>query len=81
MNFNQPRGKGNLSKSQESRRENTRQRQAWNLSGTGFFIDPAGTLYTAFSVGAETENFTVEWTARPPGARQMMTDHAVASPF
>ncbi len=30
------------------------------LAGTGFFIDPAGTLYTAFSVGADAHDFTVE---------------------
>ena len=27
--------------------------QHGDLSGTGFFIDPAGTLYTAFSVGGD----------------------------
>src|SRR5437588_12525350 len=32
-----------------------------DLSGTGFFIDPAGTLYTAFSVGVDTENLTVQF--------------------
>src|SRR2546423_14874122 len=31
-----------------------------DLSGTGFFIDPAGTIYTAFSVGGDTDNLTVE---------------------
>src|SRR3954469_16029318 len=30
------------------------------VAGTGFFIDPAGTIYTAFSVGADADNFTVE---------------------
>ena len=31
------------------------------LSGTGFFVDPAGTIYTAFSVGGDTENLTIEF--------------------
>src|SRR5947208_17103497 len=30
------------------------------LSGTGFFIDPTGTIYTAYSVGGEGNNFSVE---------------------
>jgi len=29
------------------------------LSGTGFFIDPNGTLFTCYSVGGETQNLTV----------------------
>ena len=29
------------------------------LSGTGFFVDPTGTIYTSYSVGGEAENFTV----------------------
>src|SRR3954462_14524917 len=29
------------------------------LSGTGFFIDPAGTIYTSYSVGGEADNFTI----------------------
>ena len=27
------------------------------LSGTGFFVDPAGTIYTSYSVGGEADNF------------------------
>jgi len=34
--------------------------QHGKLSGTGFFVDPAGTLYTAYSVGADADDFTVE---------------------
>src|SRR5438046_973416 len=45
-----------------------------DLSGTGFFIDPAGTLYTAFSVGGDTENLTVEFAGKTYPARVMMTD-------
>jgi S1-C subfamily serine protease len=48
--------------------------QHGDLSGTGFFIDPAGTLYTAFSVGGDTENLTVEFDGKTYPARVMMTD-------
>jgi len=34
------------------------------LSGTGFFIDPTGTIYTAYSVGGEGNNFSVEFDGR-----------------
>ncbi|MGI8821178.1 MAG: S1C family serine protease [Chthoniobacterales bacterium] len=44
------------------------------LAGTGFFIDPAGTLYTAFSVGADAEDFTVELEGRQIPARQVLAD-------
>ena len=39
------------------------------LSGTGFFIDPAGTLYTAYSVGGDADNFTVEFDGKEVPAR------------
>src|SRR5712671_3980061 len=45
-----------------------------DLSGTGFFIAPAGTLYTAFSVGGDTENLTVEFDGKTYPARLMMAD-------
>src|SRR6267143_6056416 len=48
--------------------------QHGDLSGTGFFIDPAGTLYTAFSVGGDTENLTVEFEGKTYPARVMMAD-------
>jgi serine protease Do len=48
--------------------------QHGELSGTGFFIDPAGTLYTAFSVGGDTENLTVEFDGKVYPARVMMAD-------
>lgn len=44
------------------------------LVGTGFFIDPAGTLFTAFSVGADAEDFTVELDGKQVPARQVLTD-------
>ena len=31
------------------------------LSGTGFFIDPTGTIYTSYSVGGDADNFTVQF--------------------
>lgn len=45
-----------------------------DLSGTGFFIDPTGTLYTAFSVGGDTENLTIEFEGKTYPARVMMAD-------
>jgi serine protease Do len=48
--------------------------QHGDLSGTGFFIDPAGTLYTAFSVGGDTENLTIEFDGKTYPARVMMAD-------
>ena len=34
------------------------------ISGTGFFIDPTGTLYTAYTVGGEAGNFSVEFNGK-----------------
>jgi serine protease Do len=48
--------------------------QHGKLSGTGFFADPAGTLYTAFSVGADADDFTVEIEGKEFPARQVMAD-------
>ena len=48
--------------------------QHGDLSGTGFFIDPAGTLYTAFSVGGDTDNLTVEFDGKVYPARLVMSD-------
>lgn len=44
------------------------------LSGTGFFVDPTGTIYTAYSVGADADNFTVEMDGKEVPARQMLAD-------
>lgn len=44
------------------------------LSGTGFFVDATGTLYTSFSVGAEADDFTVEIDGKEIPARQVMGD-------
>src|SRR5256714_7604249 len=48
--------------------------QHGQLSGTGFFVDPTGTLYTAYSVGGEAENVTVEFKGKKYPARQLMAD-------
>src|SRR5437763_9635953 len=45
-----------------------------DLSGTGFFVDPTGTIYTAYSVGGEATNFSVEFGGRKFPARQMVAD-------
>src|SRR5438477_8369757 len=45
-----------------------------DLSGTGFFIDPAGMIYTAYSVGGDTDNLTIEFDGKTYPARLMMAD-------
>ncbi|MDQ2919209.1 MAG: S1C family serine protease [Verrucomicrobiota bacterium] len=44
------------------------------LFGTGFFIDPAGTLYTAYSVAGDADDFTVEFDGKEVPARLVMAD-------
>ncbi|MGI9113926.1 MAG: S1C family serine protease [Chthoniobacterales bacterium] len=44
------------------------------LSGTGFFIDPTGTIFTAYSVGGEGTNFSVEFSGKKVRARQLVAD-------
>src|SRR5947209_10238056 len=44
------------------------------ICGTGFFIDPTGTLYTAYTVGGEAGNFTVEFGGKKCPARQLLAD-------
>jgi serine protease Do len=48
--------------------------QHGELSGTGFFIDPAGTIFTAFSVGGDTDNLTIDFEGKTYPARLMMAD-------
>ena len=48
--------------------------QHGDLSGTGFFIDPTGTLYTAYSVGGEADNIKVEFKGKKYPARQLTAD-------
>src|ERR1700675_217367 len=44
------------------------------ISGTGFFVDPTGTLYTAYTVGGEAGNFTIEFGGKKYPARQLLAD-------
>jgi serine protease Do len=44
------------------------------LSGTGFFVDPAGTLLTAYTIGGEAEGLTVEFGNRKYPARRVAAD-------
>src|SRR5437762_7564006 len=44
------------------------------ICGTGFFVDPTGTLYTAYTVGGEVGNFTVEFGGKQYPARQLVAD-------
>ncbi len=44
------------------------------LFGTGFFIDPTGTLYTAYSVAGDADDFTVEFNGKEVPAHQVMAD-------
>jgi serine protease Do len=44
------------------------------ICGTGFFVDPTGTLYTAYTVGGEAGRFTVEFDGKRYPARQLLAD-------
>jgi len=44
------------------------------ICGTGFFVDPTGTIYTAYTVGGEAGNFTVEFGDKKIPARQLVAD-------
>lgn len=44
------------------------------IVGTGFFIDPTGTIYTSYSVGGEGENFTIEFAGKKCPAHQVVAD-------
>src|SRR3989440_3460195 len=44
------------------------------ICGTGFFVDPTGTLYTAYTVGGEAGNFTVDYDGKKYPARQILAD-------
>ena len=45
-----------------------------DIFGTGFFVDPTGTLYTSYTVGGEAGNFTVEFDGKQYPARQVIAD-------
>ena len=44
------------------------------LAGTGFFIDPNGTLYTSYSVGGESQDITVEFRGEKQPATRLISD-------
>src|SRR6266481_8977405 len=44
------------------------------ICGTGYFVDPTGTLYTAYTVGGEAGHFTVEFDGKKYPARQLLAD-------
>src|ERR1051325_793739 len=44
------------------------------LCGTGFFVDPTGTLYTSYTVGGEASNFSVDFEGKNYPARQVLAD-------
>lgn len=44
------------------------------IFGTGFFIDPTGTLYTSYTVGGEAENLSIEFEGKKYPARQILSD-------
>ncbi|MDQ2868230.1 MAG: S1C family serine protease [Verrucomicrobiota bacterium] len=44
------------------------------IAGTGFFVDPTGILFTAYSVAGEGSNFTVEFNGKKMPARQLVAD-------
>src|ERR1700736_2953238 len=48
--------------------------QHGELSGTGFFVDPTGTLYTAYSVGGEADNINIEFRGKKYPAHQLVAD-------
>jgi serine protease Do len=44
------------------------------ICGTGFFVDPTGTIYTAYTVGGEAGNFTIEFGDKRVAAHQLVAD-------
>src|SRR5215510_2973807 len=44
------------------------------ICGTGFFVDPTGTIYTAYTVGGEAGNFTIEFGGKKIPARPLVAD-------
>jgi serine protease Do len=45
-----------------------------DIYGTGFFIDPTGTLYTSYTVGGEAGNFSVEFGGKQYPAHAVLAD-------
>lgn len=44
------------------------------LSGTGFFVDPAGTLYTSYTIGGESTAIEVRFGEQKHPARRLFAD-------
>jgi len=44
------------------------------LAGSGFFIDPNGTLYTSYSVGGESQDITVHFRGERHQATRLVSD-------
>ena len=44
------------------------------MYGTGFFVDPTGTLFTSYTVGGEADSFTVQFDGKEYPARQLVAD-------
>jgi len=44
------------------------------LAGSGFFIDPNGTLYTSYSVGGESQDITVHFRGERHQASRLVSD-------
>lgn len=44
------------------------------LAGTGFFIDPSGTIYTSYTIGGETRDIIVEFGSNRYPARRLVSD-------
>src|SRR4051794_622427 len=45
-----------------------------DIYGTGFFVDPTGTLYTSYTVGGEAGNFSVEFEGKQYAAHAVLSD-------
>ena len=45
-----------------------------DIFGTGFFVDPTGTLYTSYTVGGEAGSFSIEFDGKSYPARQILAD-------
>jgi S1-C subfamily serine protease len=44
------------------------------IAGTGFFVDPTGTLYTSYTVGGDASDFEIEFDGKKYPARQLVAD-------
>ena len=45
-----------------------------DIFGTGFFVDPTGTLLTSYTVGGEADSFTVQYNGKEYPARSLVAD-------